>query len=181
MNARAALRDATVDHHAAVDLLFSRFDLSQPYDYRRFLQAQAAALGPIEAAIDAGGISAILPDWPERKRMSLLLRDLEMLGDGPDRILPGLPLTGIAAMLGAVYVIEGSRMGAGVLRQQLSAGMPAAFLGARAQPRSWRGLLAVLDEHLGSPDELARACAAAKATFRLFEAAGLRQLELVQA
>ena len=51
MSAHAALRAATADAHERVDGLFSRFDISDPIGYRRFLTAQAVAYLPGEAAL----------------------------------------------------------------------------------------------------------------------------------
>ncbi|MFK4538625.1 heme oxygenase [Bradyrhizobium ottawaense] len=63
---RERLRDATADAHREVDAQLSSFDLTVLAGYRRFLQASAGALLPLEAALVAAGVARIFPDWPER-------------------------------------------------------------------------------------------------------------------
>jgi heme oxygenase len=177
VSARAALRAATADAHDRVDRLFSRLDLARPGDYRLFLQAQASAHLPIEAALDDGGIAALLPDWPERRRAHLLVADLAALGiDIPAPVPPPL-LSGPHAMLGAAYVLEGSRLGGAVLKRSLSPGAPVSFLNASQMPGAWRKLLERMDHFLYETAALEAAVGAARNVFNCFEAGGLRYLE----
>jgi len=118
---RHTLRAATSDAHARVDAAFSRLDLACPADYRRFLAAQAGALLPLEAALDRAGAEAVLPDWPARRRSAALLEDLRRLGQPPGRPLPVIG-DGPGWVLGALYVLEGSRLGGQVLRRRVLAG-----------------------------------------------------------
>jgi len=128
---RHALRAATSDAHARVDAAFSRLELACPADYRRFLAAQAGALLPLEAALDRAGAAALLPDWPARRRSAALLEDLRRLGQPPGRPLP-IVGGGSGWVLGALYVLEGSRLGGQVLRRRVLAGPDAACRTATA-------------------------------------------------
>lgn len=166
MSARAALRAATRADHERVDALFSAHDLCSREGYRRFLERQAAAHLPVERAIDAAGAVAVVPDWAERRRAAQLRADLADLEASPaeqDFVLPG----GREAMLGALYVLEGSRLGGAVLRQRIPAGLPQRFLSAD-RPGAWRALTALLDRELGAPAALAEAIAGARSVFDCF-------------
>jgi heme oxygenase len=169
---RAALRAGTRADHERVDALYSRFHLGQAPHYRLFLIAQASAHIPVEEALDSAGAGAILPDWTHRKRAQLLRSDLAEIGAEPAAAMPAPNFSGLPALLGGLYVIEGSRLGGALLKRGLRPGTPARFLGTPAEPGSWRQLIATIDASIGAPDEIATAISAAQAVFRLFEAAG---------
>lgn len=177
MTARALLRAATAAEHDRVDRLFGALDLADPADYRRFLAAQAAAYLPVEAAIDAAGGARLLADWPARRRGALLRRDLAALAVPVPAPEPPPDLAGDAATLGAIYVLEGSRLGGALLRRGLPAGAPEAFLAAPQPPGGWRKLLELLDDCLYETARVESAVGAARRTFHCFEAGGLRILE----
>ena len=63
MNARLTLKARTAKAHDRVDELFSRFDLGDEGEYRRFLTAQAEAFLPVEASLDAAGAETVIEDW----------------------------------------------------------------------------------------------------------------------
>jgi heme oxygenase len=176
VSARAALRSGTSEAHERVDALFSRYDLTQMHGYRAFLLAQAEASLPVEAALDAGGIEKLLPDWPGRRRATLLVADLADLGVSPSAG-EAPRLFEPAALLGAAYVLEGSRLGGALLKRGLPEAAPRRFLEAPQEPGAWRKLMALLDEFLYEPDIIATARCAAIDIFGLFERAGRRQLE----
>lgn len=165
---RASLRAATAPAHARVDALFSGFDLSSRPGYARFLQAQAAALLPLERALAAGGALAGELAWPARRRAPALLADLrawELAVPAGEALAP---IGGPAAALGTLYVLEGSRLGAAVIRRAVPAEFPGAFLAPG--PRGlWPALLAVLERDLAGAAARAEAEAAALAAFALFE------------
>lgn len=177
MKARAALRAGTAAEHVRVDALFGAFDLSDPDDYRRFLGAQAAAFLPIEAAIDAAGASPRLGDWRERRRSASLLHDLAALGLAVPAPVTPPRLDGEAAALGAIYVLEGSRLGGALLRRAVPREFPQAFLNAPQPPGAWRKLLETLDDCLYETASVEAAVGAARRTFQCFEAGGQRVLE----
>ena len=180
MSARAALRAATRNEHEAVDALFGRFDPADPDGYRRFLSAHRAAFAPIERAIDRAGGDAVLEDWPKRRRAALLEADAADMGVEETLSLPPPSLASPAEVLGAIYVLEGSRLGGALLRRGVSPSWPARFLNAPAEPGTWQTLIAKLEAALARPEDLQAAISAAKAVFRCFEAAGQDNRECVQ-
>ena len=172
------LRSLTRDEHAAVDLLYSRFDLSETAGYRAFLEAQASAHLVIEDAIDSAGSRNVVRDWAERRRAPHLRADLADLGvRAPSPAAAPPQLRTEAALLGAIYVLEGSRLGGAVLAPRVKAGLPVRFLTARPAPGAWRSLLALLDDRLASAATMERAAETARACFRCFEQTAILQLE----
>ncbi|SOB87225.1 heme oxygenase [Sphingomonas guangdongensis] len=169
-HARAALRAATADDHERVDAAFARFDLTDRRGYAAFLSAQAAAMLPIEAALDAAPVT---PDWPLRRRAHLLRADLAALQTSVPPPLDPPPFAGEPALLGALYVIEGSRLGGAMLVRSVSPDLPRSFLAAH-DSRLWRDLLDLLDRRLADEEQLAVAAAAARSVFALFERASAR-------
>jgi heme oxygenase len=177
MKARQALRSATAAEHDRVDGLFSRLDLSRIDDYRLFLAAQAAAHLPVEAEIDAAGAERLVPDWPERRRAGLLRADLHELGIDVPEPVPAPAFPAEPAVLGAIYVLEGSRLGGALLKRSLPDIAPKRFIGAPQPAGSWRKLLELLDHFLYETSSLESAIGAARQVFHCFEAGGLRVLE----
>ncbi|MDR6852089.1 heme oxygenase [Sphingomonas sp. BE123] len=169
-SARMFLRAQTAADHDRVDRAFGAFDLSHRDGYRAFLLAQADALLPVEQAIDAAAPTDLLPDWPQRRRAPLLVADLvelgvavaPMPGDGaPD-------LSDAAALLGAVYVLEGSRLGGSVLARGIAATLPTRFIGCATAPQRWRGLIEIMDKQIITEEQRATALAAARSVFDRF-------------
>lgn len=170
---RDFLKTGTQPHHRRVDDAFSRFDLSHEHGIEGFLTAQAAALIPLEAALEAessGSVVALIADWPARRRSHLLDRlslDVPRLAIGP--------LADKNAVLGALYVLEGSKLGARFLAKRVAATHgsfgPAAlrFLLHDTGSGRWASMLEQLD-HAASPP-FDGALHGAAAAFSLFEAA----------
>ncbi|MGH1557740.1 hypothetical protein ACRAWD_07640 [Caulobacter segnis] len=52
----------------------------RPWATARFLSASAAALSPLEQALERAGVADWLPDWPARARRAALAQDLAALG-----------------------------------------------------------------------------------------------------
>lgn len=180
MSARATLRTATADAHRRVDDIFSRFPLGEAAGYRAFLRATAAAHLPVEAGLEAAGACRLVADWPERKRSHLIRRDLSELDARPVAEETPASFTSEAEMLGALYVLEGSRLGGALLRREVPQGLPVAFLGAPAPAGSWRRLSEFLDRRLVERQSLAEAIDAACQVFTCFAKAGLAELEPAQ-
>lgn len=174
-SARGALRTATAAYHDRVDALFSRMDLTDRDDYARFLQAQAAAHLPAEAALTRAGAAALVPDWASRCRAALLIADLAELGVAVPDDAAQIAFADDAAVLGGVYVLEGSRLGGAMLARAVPPAFPRAFL-ASNQSGNWRGLLDILQHRLVTPDDHVSAVESASRVFMLFESSGLRYL-----
>lgn len=176
MSARAALRAGTAADHAAVDAAFGRFDLGTLDGYRRFLAAQAAAFVPVEAALTAAGVARLLPDWESRQRTAALRADLAALSiTEPELFSPFPHFQSEASMLGAIYVLEGSRLGGALLKRSVPLSFPRRFLDAHQEAGSWRKLLKLLDEFLIRPHDLAAAILAAREVFARFATAAEAQ------
>ena len=145
MSAIALLRHRTAAAHDAVDTAFGGHDLRDPAAYRRFLEAHARALPEAEARAAAV--------WPAlRRRTPLLADDLATLGAPRD-----LPATTTAsgtapAAWGALYVVEGSRLGGGLLAGRVGQGLPHAYLAATHAPGEWRAIRAAIDAAAAGQD-----------------------------
>lgn len=167
VTARSLLRAATASAHERVDHVFGAFDLSDRDDYRAFLIAQASPLLSAEAAIDAFDPAALLPDWPERRRSDLIRADLADFGVQPPPPDP-FGISCETAALGAIYVLEGSRLGGILLARNVPMDLPARFIRCAPAPKRWQGLIEVMDHHLVTPEQHKVAADAARAVFDLF-------------
>lgn len=174
---RDRLRDATATAHRELDAQLSSFDLSVVAGYRRFLRASAGALLPLEAALETAGVARMFPDWPERSRSAAIAADLGRLGSAaqPPVLVP--PLTS-GGLLGTMYVLEGSRLGAKFLLKEVAdAADPrireaTLYLSHGAGKRLWQSFLPKLhSEEVSDEDELIEA---ARAAFAAFEQAADR-------
>lgn len=170
MPAHADLRAATAADHEGVDAAFAGFDLADPRAYAAFLTAHARVLPGIEAAL-AG--DPALPAF--RPRAALLIGDLAHLGLAPpDAIDPAVPGAS-AGRFGMLYVIEGSRLGGGLLARRIAAGLPQAYLSAVHLPGEWRAFTHALDAAAAHDRRwIDAAIAGAKRAFTLYaRAAGM--------
>jgi heme oxygenase len=172
----AGLRAATAAAHERVDAIYSQFDLADRDGYRRFLLAQAIAFLPVEAALDAAGAEMFILDWPERRRAHLIRADLDELGEEAVPAMAPPLIAGAGAVLGAAYVIEGSRLGGKLLRQAVPDELPRRFLDAPQKSASWRRLLENLDSRRYEPGFFEAAIHAAVDVFDRFASSGHRLL-----
>lgn len=193
-NLRSALREATAAAHARLDAHFGRLDLQQLRDYRRFLIAQAAAVLPLETVLLQSGVQQAFPDWSLRMRSDALRSDIARLGGTLSAfIVP--PRLEFDAMLGTMYVLEGSRLGARYLLRQVlqspdrlvagttaylghgvvSHGAPGHGVpGHGAGSGLWQSFLAMLEQHGRSLHDPSMAIAGARRAFKLFAAQATR-------
>lgn len=160
-----SLRAATASDHDRVDATFGGFALGDAAGYRRFLLAHGRALPAVEAALAAAAHA--LPAW--RPRTAALADDLAALGEAMPPPLD-FGVANEAESWGALYVIEGSRLGGQLLARSVPAGLPAAYLSARHLSGEWRALLAALDARAAAEgdDWRTAATAGARATFALY-------------
>lgn len=165
---RGWLRASTRDWHTRVDAAYARFTLAERASYRDFLTAHARALIPLEDWIDG---ARLLPDW--RGRSAAVADDLATLAAPP----PPCPRIAWpdneAARWGALYVLEGSRMGAAVLARAVGPDLPTGYLNASAPPGLWRNLVQALERAAASGGPLWReqALTGAMRAFALFDSA----------
>lgn len=169
--AREALRSATADCHRRVDQIYSAARLSDPSSYGNFLRAQAAAFLPAEAALDRAGIARIVEDWPERIRGPLLVKDLAELGIARPASRKWPAISGTSAMLGALYVLEGSRLGGKLMKRSIPPDIPTSFLAGECSA-TWPSFLLQLDRLLDTGERREAAIDAARSVFAIFEESG---------
>lgn len=175
---RNLLKAATADLHAQVDACFGRMLDGSEAGYRRFLLASLGAIEPLEAALGDAGVGTLLPDWPERARSSALRMDLAELGVAAPPSGPAAALAGAAQRFGALYVLEGSRLGAKLLARQVLASPSAAVRSATRYLRHgdgrplWASFLERLESSPAVRRAPAEAVAGATAAFARFLQAG---------
>jgi heme oxygenase len=176
------LKRDTADLHQQVE---HRFRILDPALTRQgYVQKLERLLGlhrPLEALIEPWGDRLVI-DWDARRKTHLLQADLEFLGKTPAEIaqLPhceALPsLDDLGAVLGCLYVLEGSTLGgrmiAGHLAQHLGVvpGQGASFFssyGEALMPR-WRSFQHRLAELATSAAMEDRIVQSAQATFTSF-------------
>lgn len=170
-SARRELRLRTADLHERVDAVFGCAHLSTRDGYAGFLTAQARAHLAVEHALDAAAAPAFVPDWNTRRRSALLLDDIKRLGAPPPARMHHAIARTQAAVMGGIYVLEGSRLGGALLRRSVAPGLPASFLSA-CDPAAWRRLIELIDARLVTPEEIGEATNAARAVFETFERSG---------
>ena len=174
---RSLLRQATASAHGRVDAAFTRFDLGQRHDYRKFLTAHASVILPLEASAGQAGAGQILDDWSSRRRTDALLDDLAALGLPPPPLLLLGARGGPAWVLGVLYVLEGSRLGAQVLRQRVLAGpdtecwAATAYLSHGMGQAFWPSFLAKLEASPYAKGDTSPVIEGAHAAFAAFERA----------
>lgn len=167
---RFHLRQHTAEAHARLDAAVGAFDTLE--DYGRYLRSLLNFRAPVEAALE--GIP--LPGGFHSRGIADAIRaDMHDLGIDTDEgagqpiLLP--QLDNASSQLGALYVLEGSSLGARLLYKRAQAlGLSETF-GARhlaiqsGDRDSWPRFLALLEKH---PQEAADAAARASiATFEL--------------
>ena len=170
------IREATCRSHSRLDAALAKLDLAVPVYYEGFLRGQANALFPIEAALEAAGVASILPDWIQRIRTPALQHDLDAL-NLTCQPLPAPEFLSAAQMLGAVYVLEASRMSARVMLARLAEHPDSEAMNATAYlrhgfgKRFWPSFLTVLENHPAVQSDPAGVVRGAEIAFAMFESA----------
>jgi heme oxygenase len=177
---RLCLRSVTAAAHNRLDARFRSLDLTGLAGYRQFLEASAAALLPLELALACARVARIIPDWEARSRQAAILDDLAGTGG---KIEP-LPLPGpldFGGVLGTVYVLESSRLGARALLNIANRSTDPAVVYATTYLRHgagddfWQSFLTVLESHSATLHESSAIDGAVQA-FEMFERAASRIL-----
>ncbi len=178
---RERLRAATRDAHARVDACFPR-GLEDQATYRRYLLGMQALVDALEAGLARTPLDPAWAEWRRPQRGDWLADDLRTLGLQPMPDGPALAIADAAEAAGALYVIEGSAMGASQLQRQAAAlgfgaGHGALFLdrhGGGDAPGRWRKYVACLDNARFDEQATHRVFDAAARGFACAEAAFLR-------
>lgn len=108
---RGRLRTATHAAHARIDACFPR-GLPHAADYRRYLLGMHAVVDALERALGRAALATPWQSWRKPERVQWLVDDLAALGAKPLEPGPGLPIGTAAEAAGALYVVEGSALGA---------------------------------------------------------------------
>ena len=176
---RDRLRQATAEAHRDLDARLGALDLARRDGYRRFLEINASALLPLEAALEEAGIAAIFVDWPWRSRRAAIAADLARVR-GSLRALEEQPKLNRNAVFGTLYVLEGSRLGAKYLLRTVAHSpdpvitQATAYLDHGAGQHLWPSFLHVLEHQPFMPGDEAEIIAAAHSAFALFARAAAR-------
>ena len=151
---RTTLRHATNEAHARLDGAIASAELLNSRGrYEAYLKATWAARRPCEVALENSDVAELYPAWPRRRICHALMQDIVDVSHAPPAEAYAaltVPLT-IGQSLGILYVLEGSALGARMLKSQVAAiGMTADF-GARhmaaqtSEPRAWGAFLSLLE------------------------------------
>jgi len=127
------LKEETSDCHAALE------DRMRPYletavdapGYARLLKLFFGFYAPLEQAIETHLSAQHLNDLPQRRKASLILEDLNHLGESKEGIALCMQLpvmTTAAEAWGALYVLEGSTLGGRSISRMIRAHFPGAPL-----------------------------------------------------
>lgn len=170
---RASLKAATDESHGRLDRLAARFDLSSDTGYRNFLTASAAALLPVETALEQAGVAHLFGDWPARRRSQAILDDLGGMGSDVPGSKAVEPPASPAGIFGMLYVLEGSRLGARTVLKQLEAASERArrnlrYLSHGSDANLWRSFTARLETEAAVLGDVATTIAAARDAFAVF-------------
>jgi heme oxygenase len=156
---RFALKRATDAAHARVEAIVQSADMFGNLDgYRRYVSATWAVRERFERLLDTNGAADLWAAWPGRRIARLAALDLADLGGSKPVALEShhLVLTR-GELLGVLYVLEGSCLGARILVKLVGAlGLSHTF-GARhlhaqaGETGAWRSFLDVLDASAEPP------------------------------
>ncbi|MFC5322210.1 biliverdin-producing heme oxygenase [Bradyrhizobium oligotrophicum] len=171
---RHRLKAATAAAHHALDERLGQFDLTTTAHYRRFLQASAAALLPLEAALEHAGVAACFDDWARRRRSPAIMADLADLGGVAIPMSLPVQRPDRAFVFGTLYVLEGSRLGAAYLLRVVAASADPKvrrairYLGHGAGVGLWHSFLSQLSREPATPDDEVRMIESAREAFAVF-------------
>ena len=168
MGSRFALRELTRGDHERLDELVGEFtDLRA---YARYLTGMTMFRAGVEEALSEVDYQKTFGDWRPGFILSELRQDLRDLGHGvPDDAHPFDLPPDRDGLLGVLYVLEGSALGARLLVRRaaelgLNEGHGARHLAAQtSRPEAWREFVNLLDGR--APSGVERAAQAARRTF----------------
>ncbi|SJZ97863.1 Heme oxygenase [Consotaella salsifontis] len=175
---RNRLRLATHGRHEALDHQFEGLgDDARPSLYEDFIRLNHAGRDKIEPILAASPFALHMPDWLSRRATPVLAEDmaamrLEAVETPPFAIgQPDLPQA-----FGIAYVLEGSRLGAGLIHKQLRRtgfidnhpALSFSFIQRSGDADVFRSYLAALSALDLSPKQEDRLIAAANLTFDFF-------------
>ena len=165
---RSWLSEQIAPLHAEVDRRAGGFDISTEAGADALTRFLAVGVHDVEAGLDTAGAAAVLPEYESRARRHLLPAPA---GGHP------VVLSSVAAVWGALYVLEGSRLGGRWLAKQSSHLRKHPFF-AKDEPVFWPIFLSRLEAACAG-DALDRGdlLAGARAAFEAFLRVDPSQLE----
>ncbi len=178
---RWRLKTATAPHHERLDGLNAEFAMfGSLAAYKNYLRATYASRLTLESMLDASNVAALLPDWEGRKIQAQLIADFSDLRDGEETLSPSAcrPIGGpvdLPTIIGTLYVLEGSALGAAVLVKRAAALGLSPEYGARHLARQvanlpgWNAMIKLLDSAPFEESDEDRCVQASIAAFDAFE------------
>ncbi len=174
------LREATKTAHLELErkVIQKLKDIRSNSDYADLLSYFYAYFSRLEQAIEPHITGDILPDYKERRKADRLKNDMADLGSA-DTPLPQTEtpvITNPLEAMGALYVMEGSVMGGGIIIKMLAekGGITQGisfFSGyGEATREKWTEFTAILDKLATTPEEKQAVINAANQTFERFSA-----------
>ncbi len=168
-----ALRSGTDDIHRRLegDSPLARPDLTTDA-YHDVLGRLWGLVVPLEEALECAGVPLV--DWPDRRKAPLLAADLPTL-DGLARCDERPPLEGGDAVLGCLYVLEGSTLGGRMVAARVESTLGVGAVGTRyfrsygdQVGARWRGFRNGVAERADAGGDVDVMVASARWTFELF-------------
>jgi heme oxygenase len=151
---RTILRTRTATLHARLDNMVATCCMGNTLELERLLLIHYDAFTLLVPALERAGADLLYPEWDGRTRLEALEEDLRVLGAFPQTLPLDRPsLTKRSQTWGALYALEGSRLGNRViLRSVMERGTQnerraTTFLAAGLEDRSaWGKFVAQLDK-----------------------------------
>lgn len=174
---RARLRAATDVMHRRLDAHVEKGGfLDSIAGYRDYLGRTLRVRRAMEGILDVSGAASLYPAWPGRRIAHAVASDLADLGgvDETESVLETGRL-GRGGVLGALYVLEGSSIGARLIARRVAALGAAAERGARhldlqaADTKAFQAFLVILENTRLESGEETECMASAIDTFTRFE------------
>jgi len=163
LSIRHQLREHTHSLHERVDESAASYDLGTVEGLRSFLEMMVRGLGQVEAGLEHGDVQKFAPDWPMRARLHLAMEELGLsVAPAP---VEATVFRSEAEIWGALYVLEGSRLGSRVLWQ---AAADSAFLRASSEDREWPAFLTALEQAHARLNDLPGMVEGARKAFNAF-------------
>ena len=167
---RFALKRAADKSHARVeDIVQGAGMFASREGYRRYLAATFLMRATYERLLDDSGAAALWPEWRSRKIADLVALDIADLGGEATAAEIPQHRFSTAELLGVLYVLEGSSLGARVLVKSVADMDLTPTYGARHMFRqagdrgAWRSFIAMMEAAPDAPSH-----DAANATFAAF-------------
>src|SRR5262249_44302509 len=126
---RFFLRDACGASHARLDEQLSKYNFDSRCEYAEMLSRMAGPLSALESGLTAGIAPSLFSNWESRLSAHALRQDVEMLGVACEWRV-GAAIDDEAGAFGALYVLEGSRLGSQVLARKARNSRDACVRGA---------------------------------------------------